>query len=113
MHGTGFGWPRKSCKGKAPTDAWWWTIVDTNSKERKGYPTQKTLGIINRIIRASSNPGDTVLDFFAGSGAVGDSCINLGKKSFFIDNNLETLQTMARRFQNNIDIYWNNYSPEE
>ncbi|GIT30921.1 MAG: hypothetical protein Ct9H300mP1_29670 [Planctomycetaceae bacterium] len=40
-------------------------------KERTGYPTQKPLGILERIIRVHSDPGDTVLDFFAGSGTTG------------------------------------------
>lgn len=50
--------------GKTITDTWWHTIVPTNSKEKTGYPTQKPLGILRRIIKVSSNPGDTVLDFF-------------------------------------------------
>ena len=40
-------------------------------KEKTGYPTQKPLGILRRMILASSNPGDMVLDFFAGSGTTG------------------------------------------
>ncbi len=60
--------PEKAARGKLPTDTWWHTIVPTNGKEKTGYPTQKPLGIMRRIIRASSNPGETVLDFFAGSG---------------------------------------------
>ncbi|MEI7990685.1 MAG: site-specific DNA-methyltransferase, partial [Chloroflexota bacterium] len=60
--------PEKAARGKLPTDTWWHTIVPTNGKEKTGYPTQKPLGIINRIVLASSNPGDTVMDFFAGSG---------------------------------------------
>ncbi|MEP7357010.1 MAG: site-specific DNA-methyltransferase, partial [Anaerolineales bacterium] len=49
-------------------DVWWHTIVPTNSKERTGYPTQKPINIINSIVLASSEPGDVVMDFFAGSG---------------------------------------------
>ena len=55
----------KAARGKLPTDTWWHTIVPTNGKEKTGYPTQKPLGILRRIIRASSNPDDIVLDFFA------------------------------------------------
>jgi len=65
--------PEKAKIGKLPTDTWWHTIVATASKEKTGYPTQKPLGIIDRIIRVSSNPEDTVLDFFAGSGTTGFS----------------------------------------
>ena len=75
--------PEKAARGKLPTDTWWWSIVGTNSKERNGYPTQKPLAIINRIIRTSSRPGDLVMDFFAGSGTVGESCQQSWKKLHF------------------------------
>ncbi|MGB4322532.1 MAG: site-specific DNA-methyltransferase, partial [Anaerolineaceae bacterium] len=52
----------KARRGKLPTDTWWHTIVGTNSREKTGYPTQKPVAILERIIRASSNPGDMVLD---------------------------------------------------
>lgn len=99
--------PEKAERGKLPTDTWWWSIVGTNSHERNGYPTQKPLGIINRIIRASSNPGDLVMDFFAGSGTVGESCLKLGRRFILIDNNLEAIEVMAKRFAGNMDIEWN------
>ena len=63
--------PEKAARGKLPTDVWWHTIVPTNGKERTGYPTQKPLGILKRIVQASSAPGGLVLDFFAGSGTTG------------------------------------------
>ncbi|MCE1253544.1 MAG: site-specific DNA-methyltransferase [Anaerolineae bacterium] len=101
--------PEKAEKGKLPTDTWWWSIVGTNSKERNGYPTQKPLGIINRIIRASSNPGDLVMDFFAGSGTVGESCLALERRFILMDNNPEAIQVMQKRFENNPDIKWIDY----
>lgn len=55
---------KKAAHGKTPTDTWWQTIVPTNSKEKTGYPTQKPLPILERIARAHSNVGDTVLGFF-------------------------------------------------
>ena len=48
--------PEKAARGKLPTDTWWHTIVPTSGAERTGYPTQKPLGILRRIITASSNP---------------------------------------------------------
>ncbi|MBA2278418.1 MAG: hypothetical protein H0W06_11715, partial [Chloroflexia bacterium] len=48
--------PEKAARGKVPTDTWFHTIVPTNSKERTGYPTQKPLGIVKRIVQASSRP---------------------------------------------------------
>lgn len=98
--------PEKAARGKLPTDTWWHTIVGTNSKERNGYPTQKPLGVINRIIRASSNPGDWVMDFFAGSGTVGESCLQLGRQFILVDNNPEAIEVMVRRFEHVADIEW-------
>ena len=58
--------PEKAARGKLPTDDWWMTIVPTSGRERTGYPTQKPLRLLERIVRASSNPGDLVADFFCG-----------------------------------------------
>ncbi len=89
--------PEKAARGKLPTDVWWHTIVPTAGHEKTGYPTQKPLGILRRIVTASSNPGDTVLDFFAGSGTTGAACAELGRDYLLIDNNAEALRVMRRR----------------
>lgn len=89
--------PEKAARGKTPTDVWWHTIVPTNSQERTGYPTQKPLGVIERIIKVHSNPGDLLLDFFAGSGTLGETAARLGRQFILIDNNPEAVQIMARR----------------
>ncbi len=96
----------KATRGKTPTDTWWHTIVPTNGKERTGYPTQKPLGILRRIVAASSNPGDAVLDCFAGSGTTGAACLELGRRFILIDNNPDALAIMARRFAGVADITW-------
>jgi len=101
----------KAKRGKLPTDTWWHTIVATNGREKTGYPTQKPLGIINRIILASSNPGELVLDFFAGSGTTGISCFNLKRDFVLVDNNPQALQVMARRFPCQSDIEWFGFDP--
>jgi site-specific DNA-methyltransferase (adenine-specific) len=98
--------------GKRLTDTWWQSIVGTNSKERSGYPTQKPIKIIDRIITASSFPGNTVLDFFAGSGTVGDSCLQLKRNFILIDNNQEALEVMADRFAGVEEIEWINFDPK-
>lgn len=98
--------PEKAARGKLPTDTWWHTVVPTNGSQKTGYPTQKPLGVINRILRASSNPGDLVLDFFAGSGTVGESCLQLGRGFILVDNNPEAIEVMRRRFQAHPDIEW-------
>ncbi len=87
----------KAKLGKTPTDVWWHTIVPTNGKERTGYPTQKPLGILERIIKVHSNPGDTVLDFFAGSGTTGVAAISHGRDCILIDNNHEAVRIMTDR----------------
>lgn len=101
----------KAKRGKFPTDTWWHTIVPTNSREKTGYPTQKPLGILKRIISASSSPNDTVLDFFAGSGSIGMACLELGRKFILIDRNDDALKTMARRFNTTSSIEWIGFDP--
>ncbi len=96
----------KAARGKLPTDTWWHTIVGTNSNEKTGYPTQKPLGVIRRIIQASSNPGDLVLDFFAGSGTTGAACLELGRDFILVDNNPEAISVMKERFAGVEDIEW-------
>ena len=95
----------KAKKGKLPTDTWWHTIVGTNSKEKTGYPTQKPLGVLERIIRASSNHGDLVLDFFAGSGTTGAACLKLGRHFILVDDNPQAIEVMQKRFAN-AEIEW-------
>jgi site-specific DNA-methyltransferase (adenine-specific) len=91
--------PEKRARGKLPTDAWWHTIVSPTGAEKTGYPTQKPLGVLKRIIRASSNPGDLVLDFFAGSGTTGEAARQLGRRFHLIDSNPEAIAVMRRRFE--------------
>jgi site-specific DNA-methyltransferase (adenine-specific) len=90
--------PEKVAKGKLPTDVWWHTIVSPTGKEKTGYPTQKPLGILRRIIQASSKEGDTVLDFFAGSGTTGHAASSLDRNFILIDQNPEAIQVMKERF---------------
>jgi site-specific DNA-methyltransferase (adenine-specific) len=89
--------PEKVAKGKLPTDVWWHTIVSPTGKEKTGYPTQKPVGILRRIIQASSREGDWVLDFFAGSGTTGAVAAALGRKFLLIDQNPESLAVMHER----------------
>ena len=99
--------PEKAAKGKTPTDSWWHTIVSPNGKEKTGYPTQKPLGIINRIIRVHSNPGDVILDYFAGSGTTGIAALAEGRKVILVDNNRQALEVMCKRFDANQTIFHN------
>jgi site-specific DNA-methyltransferase (adenine-specific) len=104
--------PEKAARGKMPTDTWWHTIVPTNGKEKTGYPTQKPLGILKRMVLASSNPGDLVLDFFAGSGTTGEACQQTGRRFVLIDENPEALQVMAKRFEQRAGIEWVGFDPK-
>lgn len=103
--------PDKAARGKTPTDTWWHTIVPTNGAEKTGYPTQKPLGILRRIVRASSPPQGLVLDFFAGSGTTGAACLELGRRFILVDNNPQAMETMARRFAGVPGIEWIGYDP--
>ena len=87
----------KVAKGKLPTDVWWHTIVSPTGKEKTGYPTQKPVGILRRIIQASSKQGDAVLDFFAGSGTTGFVANEMGRKFILIDQNPESIEVIKER----------------
>jgi site-specific DNA-methyltransferase (adenine-specific) len=89
--------PEKAERGKTPTDVWWHTIVPTNGKERTGYPTQKPLGVLTRLLRVHSSAGDVVLDCFAGSGTTGDAASRLGRRFLLCDDNPEALAIMKTR----------------
>ena len=87
----------KAARGKTPTDVWWHTIVPTNGKEKTGYPTQKPLGVLERIIKVHTEPGDVVLDFFAGSGTTGAAAAKNGRGFVLVDQNPDAIAIMAER----------------
>ena len=87
----------KAARGKLPTDVWWHTIVPTNGKEKTGYASQKPEGILRRILSASSQPDDWVLDFFAGSGTTAAVARRMGRRFVMVDRNDEAIAVMANR----------------
>ncbi len=89
----------KASRGKTPTDVWWHTIVATNGKEKTGYPTQKPLGVLRRIINVHTNPGDLVVDFFAGSGTTGDAAGEAGRTFVMVDSNPTAYEIMRVRLE--------------
>ncbi len=103
--------PEKAARGKLPTDVWWHTIVSPTGREKTGYPTQKPLGVLRRIIAASSRPGDTVLDFFAGSGTTGAAALALDRRFILVDSSEEALVTMAQRFSGRDDVVFEGFEP--
>lgn len=88
--------PEKAAKGKIVTDVWFHTIVPTNAKYKTSYPTEKPPKLLKRIVEVSSNEGDVVLDFFAGSGAIAYNDLN--RNYILVDNNIQAIDTMRKRF---------------
>jgi len=88
-------------KGKIPED--WWDDITTGGQmskyERVGYATQKPEKLLERVILASSNPGDVVLDAFAGSGTTCAVARKLGRKSICIDQNPKACRIMEERLK--------------
>lgn len=89
--------PEKAARGKTPTDVWWHTIVSTAGHERTGYPTQKPLGILERIVRVHSREGDLVADFFAGSGSFGEAAARHNRRFLLTDSNPDAVAVMTSR----------------
>lgn len=94
----------KAARGKLPTDVWWHTIVSPTGKEKTGYPNQKPLGVLRRIVQASSRPGDWCLDFFAGSGTLGAAAATLGRHFVLVDSNPEAISVMKERLEDRVPL---------
>jgi site-specific DNA-methyltransferase (adenine-specific) len=84
-----------------PVDTVWTDISPINSQaaERLGYPTQKPLALLDRIIKASSNPNDIVLDAFCGCGTALVAAENLGRQWIGIDISPTACRVMAKRLR--------------
>ncbi len=95
----------KAARGKTPTDVWWHTIVSPNSREKTGYATQKPLDILRRIVKIHSRRGDTLMDFFAGSGTFGEAAAQLGRNCILVDCNPQAVAVMKRRFRS-YSVQW-------
>lgn len=86
----------------APLSDWWVDIsaLKNGFAESTAYPTQKPEALLERIILASSNPGDIVFDCFMGSGTTQAVAMKLGRKFLGADINLGAIQTTAKRLIN-------------
>ena len=91
--------PKKAKRGKTPTDVWWKTIVSPTGKERTGYPTQKPLGVLERLVRVHSREGDQLLDFCAGSGSFGEAAAKHGRGCVLVDVSEEAVAVMTSRLE--------------
>jgi len=93
----GFGKVPDLDRGKVPEDWWYFPVVARLHNERTGYPTQKPESIMERIIRAGSNPGDLVADFFAGAGTTAVVASRLNRKYIISDTQSRALHTSRSR----------------
>lgn len=84
--------------GKVPED--WWTDVETlnhSDKERTGYPSQKPLRLVERILQAVTRPGDLVADWFAGSGTTPTAAQRLGRRFVAVDREADAIAVCTKR----------------
>jgi len=87
-------------KGKYPEDVWYIPTINSEARERQGYPTQKPLELVARIIKASSNKNDIVLDPFCGSGTTLLAASKLGRRCIGIDKSEDAIKLTKRRLKN-------------
>ena len=93
----GFGKIPDLERGKVPEDWWYFPVVARLHAERSGYPTQKPEALLQRIILASSNPGDWVADFFCGSGTAATVAARLGRRYIAGDLSFRAVHTTRSR----------------
>jgi DNA modification methylase len=93
----GFGKIPDLARGKVPEDWWYFPVVARLHSERTGYPTQKPESLLERILLASSNPGDLVADFFCGSGTTPVVAARLGRSFISSDGNFRAVHTARTR----------------
>ncbi len=89
---------RPNPKGKHPED--WWLIqplMPSDKRERLGYPTQKPLALLNRIVLASSNKDDVILDAFCGCGTTLESAQSLNRRWIGIDVSHTAIRVVQER----------------
>ncbi len=93
----GFGKVPDLERGKVPEDWWYFPVVARLHNERTGYPTQKPEALLERIIRASSNKGDLVADFFCGSGTTSVVAAKNDRKFITSDEAIRAVYTARSR----------------
>ena len=93
----GFGKIPDLKRGKVPEDWWYFPVVARLHNERTGYPTQKPEALLERIIKASSNKGDLVADFFSGSGTTPLVAAKSGRRFLAADASWRAINTTRNR----------------
>jgi len=87
-------------RGPVVTDVWDMPFLSTVGSERVGWPDQKPLALLERIIRCCSNPGDRVGDFFVGSGTTVVAAGRLGRRWLGCDINMAAIDLAEKRLEN-------------
>lgn len=93
----GFGKVPDLERGKVPEDWWYFPVIARLHNERTGYPTQKPIALLERIVLASSNPEDIVADFFCGSGTTPTVAARHGRRFIACDETFRALHTTRSR----------------
>jgi DNA modification methylase len=93
----GFGKVPDLERGKVPEDWWYFPVIARLHSERTGYPTQKPVALLERIVLASSNPGDLVADFFCGSGTTPVAAARHGRRFIACDETFRAIHTTRSR----------------
>lgn len=96
-NGVNFGSQSLNPLGKYPEDVLDVSIEAPSASIRTGYPTQKPEALLEKLIKASSNPGDIVFDCFMGSGTTQAIAMKLGRRFIGADINLGAIQTTTKR----------------
>src|SRR5690349_13274509 len=93
----GFGKIPDLERGKVPEDWWYFPVIARLHTERTGYPTQKPIALLERIVLASSNPGDLIADFFCGSGTTPFVASKHGRRFIACDETFRAIHTTRSR----------------
>ena len=94
-------------QAQTPCPDWWdISIINPNAKERVGYPTQKPIALLERVLKASSNEGDLVLDPFCGCGTTIHAAQNLGRRWIGIDICVNACKVIEERIKGHFDSLW-------
>lgn len=93
----GFGKIPDLERGKVPEDWWYFPVIARLHSERTGYPTQKPIALLERIVLASSNPGELVADFFCGSGTTPFVAAQRGRRFIACDETFRAIHTTRSR----------------
>ena len=86
--------------GKQMKDVWLIPLVSKKEKKFGKHPTQKPLALLERIILASTNEGDLILDPFNGSGTTGLAALKLNRKYIGIEKEAEYVELTKKRLKN-------------